>query len=86
MAKKNGNSAPTTSAGALRKTMKAGEFFGDVKAELFKIDWTDKEELKVYTRIVVIATFVLGLCIYGMDLLIRNVLVGMGAFVHLITG
>ena len=40
---------------------KVGNFFGDVKAELRRITWTSKEELQVYTKIVVGATFALGL-------------------------
>jgi len=86
MGKNGGGNKQTKLTGGLHRTRQAGEFFGDVKGELFKISWTSKEELQVYTRIVVIATFVLGMCIYGMDLVIQNVLAGLGAFIRLITG
>lgn len=82
----NGSNDQTTPLGSGRKAMKAGEFFGEVKTELFKIDWTSKEELKVYTKIVVAATLALGMGIYCMDLVIQNFLVALGTLVRLITG
>lgn len=66
--------------------LKAGEFIGEVKGELKRIHWTSKEELKVYTRIVVIATFMLGMSIYVVDLLLRSSLAGLSAIMRLITG
>ena len=54
--------------------------------ELKKVTWTSKEELIVFTKIVVGATFLLGLGIYGVDLLIKGVLNGFGTLVHLIFG
>lgn len=65
---------------------KVGEFIGEVKAELKRIDWTSQEELKVYTRIVVIATFALGLGIYFVDLFIQTFLMGLGNIVRWLIG
>lgn len=61
------------------------DFFGDVKAEFKKISWTSPEELKTYTKIVVLATFFLGIGIYCIDLLIQSVLNGLNVFVRWIT-
>lgn len=49
-------------------------FVGQVKSELKRITWTGKEELKLYTKIVVSATFALGMAIYASDLFIQSAL------------
>jgi len=54
---------------------KAYQFFENVKAEFQKIQWTDGEEVKVYAKIVVFATFFLGMAIYFTDLIIQKTLV-----------
>ncbi|MCE2983556.1 MAG: preprotein translocase subunit SecE [Parachlamydia sp.] len=51
---------------------KGREFVDDVKNEVLKVNWTSKEELKTYTKIVVIATFVFGMAIYFLDLVIQS--------------
>lgn len=61
-------------------------FLGDVKSEFKKITWTDSEELASYTKIVVIATFLLGMGIYLMDLAIQLCLTILGFVLHLIGG
>lgn len=53
---------------------KTAEFFTSLKAEIFKINWTTKEELIVYTRIIVISVFTFGMAIYATDLIIQSVL------------
>jgi preprotein translocase subunit SecE len=55
-----------------KSKMDPAEFVGEVKAELKRINWTSPEELKTYTKIVVGATFVCGMGIYFMDLIIRS--------------
>jgi preprotein translocase subunit SecE len=69
---KNGKPAsiPDTTVNA----KKAADFAGNVKAELFRITWPSWEELKVYTQIVVAATFLLGIGLYVIDLSIQTVL------------
>ncbi len=52
----------------------AQNFFTGVKAEFKKITWTSKEDLQNYTKIVVGATFLCGMCVYLVDLGIRGVL------------
>ncbi len=43
---------------------KAFDFVGDIKSEFSKITWTSKQELTVYTKIVVGATFIFGMLVY----------------------
>ena len=61
-------------------------FFGDVKAEFKKISWTTKDELKVYTKIVVASTFVFGMMIYLADLIVNGSLRGIGVLFKWIVG
>ncbi|NGX54724.1 MAG: Protein translocase subunit SecE [Chlamydiae bacterium] len=49
-------------------------FVGDVKQELKKVDWTDKEELIVCTKIVLASTFLFGLFVYINDLVVQGFL------------
>jgi preprotein translocase subunit SecE len=62
---------------------KATEFVSDVKAEINKIDWTNRSELIAYTKIVVGATFIVGMAIYGLDLSIQTVLSGLTSLLQL---
>lgn len=61
-------------------------FLGDVKSEFKKISWTEKDELKTYTKIVVGATLISGFGVFCIDLAIRAGLDGLEAFVRLIFG
>jgi preprotein translocase subunit SecE len=65
---------------------KKASYITELKEELGKVTWTTKDELITFTKIVVGSTFALGLGIYGIDLLIKGVLKGFGALVHLIFG
>lgn len=62
------------------------DFVGDIKSEFSKITWTSPEELRMYTKIVVIAVLAFGLGIYVVDLLIQAFLSGLGSLMHLIAG
>jgi preprotein translocase subunit SecE len=69
--------------------VKAGQwrdFLGDIKSEFKKITWTNPEELKTYTKLVVAATFLFGMGIYVMDLAIQTVLNVLGFMMRLIGG
>jgi preprotein translocase SecE subunit len=44
-------------------------FYGELKDEVRKIHWTTKDELKSHTRIVVVATFAVGVLVYAIDLI-----------------
>lgn len=62
------------------------EFIGEIKEELQKITWTSPEELKLYTKLVVGMTFVCGMGIYLLDLIIQVCLGGLTTIVRLIAG
>ena len=55
-------------------TLKVRGFVSDIKSEIQKITWTNREELLVYTKIVVGATFAFGMTIYFLDLIIQSTL------------
>lgn len=58
----------------------------ELKEELKRVTWTTKDELVFCTKIVVGSTFVLGIGIYMIDLVIKGALNGFGSLVHLIFG
>lgn len=64
----------------------AADFIGDIKTEVTRINWTSWEELKVYTQIVVAATFLSGIGLYIVDLAIQNVLNILSGLARLIGG
>lgn len=64
---------------------KAFEFVGDIKSEFNKISWTSKQELNVYTKIVVGATFIFGMLVYATDLVIQRSLITLDAIFRLIS-
>ncbi len=57
----------STTEAAVSSKKKAQNFVADIKNEIHKIDWTSREELRMYTKIVVITTFIFGMAIYMMD-------------------
>ena len=61
-------------------------FFRLVQQELGKISWTTKKELIVYTKVVVMSTFVFGVGIYFADLVIKSVLDSLAAVIKIIGG
>mgnify|MGYP001393646656 CR=1 FL=1 len=60
-------------------------YIQELKEEMKKVSWTTKEELVLCTKIVIGTIFTLGLGIYIVDLVIRNVLLGITNITHLIT-
>jgi len=67
-------------------TKKVQEFIGDVKSEIQKITWTSKDELILYTKLVVGTTFCFGMAIYLLDLIIQATLGSFNYLLYLITG
>lgn len=53
---------------------KAHAFLENVKQELSKIYWTDGQDVKIYAKVVVTATFLFGMLIYFSDLIIQRCL------------
>lgn len=81
--------AISPSAKEKETVVKAGQwqnFLGDLKDEFSKISWTSPDELKTYTKIVVAGTFLFGMGIYFMDLIIQAVLNGFESLIRLIGG
>jgi len=68
------------------KEKKKKNFFREVQSELKKVTWTSKGELKTCTKIVIGSTFVFGLGIYTVDLVIRGALSTVSYLTMLITG
>lgn len=65
------HSSKDKEAAAVQKKLQVADFVGEIKAELKRISWTNPEELKTYTKIVVGATFFCGMGVYFMDLIIQ---------------
>lgn len=59
---------------------------GDIKQELKKVEWTSKDELQAYTKIVLASTFLFGLAIYVIDLAIQGVLGGINLLLRALIG
>ncbi len=62
------------------------EYVQELKEELAKVNWTTKEEIQLSTKVVVGSTFIFGLGIYLMDLVIKGCLDSVALFVRLIFG
>ena len=76
--KRSGVRAPS-----MRKVFR---FFEEIKSEFHKIQWTEGEEVVVYAKVVVLATFVLGMAIYFADLIIQRTLLGLEVVFKLLFG
>jgi len=61
-------------------------YFREVQSELKKVTWTSKVELIFCTKAVIIATFIFGLSIYLVDLLIGMMLKGANTLFQAIFG
>ena len=79
------NQAAATSETVV-KSVQWKNFLGDIKSEFSKISWTSPEELRTYTKIVVAGTFIFGMGIYLMDIIIQTVLSGLNGIMSLIAG
>lgn len=64
------------------KRMQKGKFLHDTKEELKKVSWTTQKELVMFTKVVVLSTFIFGFAIYISDLCIRGSLNGLGTIVR----
>lgn len=65
---------------------RSGSYLSDIKLEFSKITWTNKEELVFYTKLVVGATFISGIGVYLVDLIIRSLLGSLETIVKFIFG
>lgn len=62
------------------------DFIGEIKSELQRISWTSTDDLKTYVKVVVSVTFIFGMSIYGIDLIIQAVLHALRFVVHALFG
>jgi preprotein translocase subunit SecE len=76
----------STTSSAKADGRKIVAFVGDVKQELKRVEWTNKDELKSYTKIVLASTIVLGMFIYFVDLIIQGFLGGINLILKFFTG
>lgn len=84
--KKRSQDSASKRAETSLKGVSAGEFVGDVKSEFKKITWTPRDELRAYTKIVVIGVFIMGFAVYLTDLFIQACLGGLGNIIRFIGG
>ena len=61
-------------------------YIQELKEELKKVSWTDREELRFSTKMVVLTTLFFGVGIYFTDFVIKGVLDGIKASLHFIFG
>ena len=59
-------------------------WFGDIKSEFRKITWTSKDELKAYTKVVVLSMLFVGIGIYLLDLAAQGALTTLSSLVKAI--
>lgn len=69
-----------------KKKISGRGYINELKEEMKKVTWTSKEELTTCTKIVVGSTFMFGLGIYFVDLVIRGTLNSFNIIVHKIFG
>lgn len=74
------------SQAAVAKKFKAREWIEEIKHEIKTINWTTPSELRVYTQIVVGATFFFGMSVYLVDLVLHGALNMLTAISRLLVG
>ena len=72
--KKQENQTHVSKQAAALEKFKIRDWVESLKGEISSIHWTSKEELRVYTKIVVGATFFFGMGVYLVDLAIHGVM------------
>lgn len=72
--RKQDNNAQVTKQAAALEKFKLRDWIESLKTEIRSIHWTSKEELRVYTQIVVGATFFFGMGVYLIDVVIHGVM------------
>jgi preprotein translocase subunit SecE len=60
--------------------------FEELKAEFFRIQWTEESSVSDMTKVVVLATFVCGMVLYIADLIVQRALIGFDGVLRLIFG
>jgi preprotein translocase subunit SecE len=65
---------------------RAYEFVEDVKAEFLKIQWTENEEILAYAKVVLLTTFIFGMGIYIVDVVIQRLLMSLDVIFKWLVG
>lgn len=65
---------------------KAFRRFEEFKAEFFRIQWTEEENVTDIAKVVVLATFICGMVLYLADLIVQRSLIGVDSVLRLIFG
>lgn len=64
----------------------AVRFMDEVKGEFRRITWTPKDELMIYTKVVLAMTFIFGMVVYGADLVIQGTVATVNTLLMFIIG
>jgi preprotein translocase subunit SecE len=80
------NVKPTTAAESQISSHKVQNFVAELKNEIHLVHWTSRNELIAYAKIVVIATFMMGMSIYLLDLLTQTTLSALSHIMRYISG
>jgi preprotein translocase subunit SecE len=78
MEKTEGGSAPAWLAGGMgwlpRKFQELKSFFAEVRAELKKVTWPSRQEVKNTTLVVILTTIFFGFYLWGLDLVFTEIM------------
>lgn len=77
---------PPKTASQAQAGKKVVHFMGEIKQEFKRIEWTSKEEIRAYTKIVLGSTFFFGMAVYFSDLAIQGVLKAIHTLVAILVG
>lgn len=58
----------------VKTTTKIKNYFKGVRAELKKVNWPSKKELKNYTIVVLVTCLIMTVVIWGLDLLFKQMM------------
>ena len=64
-----------------RSKKRKGSYIHGVKEELKKVTWTSKDELKTFTKVVILSTLLFGFGIFCVDMVARHFLVAINNLV-----
>ena len=78
--------AQSSSSESTLSIKKVQNFVAAMKGEIQNVEWTNKNELITYTKIVVVATFLFGMSIYLLDLVIQGTLSGLNVLLNYLVG
>lgn len=69
---------------SMREIKKRGAGFAELKTEFKRVEWTSKDELITYTKVVLASIFLFGMLVYLVDLSIQSLLSGIAGLLRMI--